>query len=153
MSDEVLVEEVIDIAAPREVVFELLTTTRGLLEWIAVDAECEPSPGGAIRWRHENGAVMSGRFVAIEPPSRVVFTYGWERGGPDVPPGGTQVEIVLRVHGAGTRLRLLHSHLPRNLADEHRQGWRWFLDRLAARGAGRAVARDCPIDTPKGARE
>jgi uncharacterized protein YndB with AHSA1/START domain len=149
VTGEVLVEEVIDIVAPREVVFELLTTARGLLEWIAVDAECEPAPGGVIRWRHENGAVMSGRFLTVEPPSRVVFSYGWERGGPDVPPGSTEVEIVLDSHDAGTRLRLVHRRLSRDVAREHQAGWRWFLGRLAERSRGEAAARNCPREDPK----
>jgi uncharacterized protein YndB with AHSA1/START domain len=149
---EVLVEEEVMIAAPREVVFELLTTAQGLLEWMAVEAECEPAPGGLIRWRHENGAVMSGRFVAIEPPSRVVFTYGWERGGPDLAPGSTRVEIVLEEDGGGTRLRLVHSRLPGGVADEHRRGWRWFLGRLAQRATARQASdAACPMGDDDGA--
>jgi uncharacterized protein YndB with AHSA1/START domain len=152
VSDKVLVEEVIEIDAPCEVVFELLTSARGLLDWIAVEAECEAVPGGAIRWRHENGAIMSGRFLLIERPSRVVFTYGWESGAFDVPPGSTRVEIALEEHGGVTRLRLVHSQLPSGVADEHRHGWRWFLGRLAERSAGRAERGECPLEGTEKAR-
>ena len=85
MTTAVLVEREIDIEAPPDVVFELLTDARGLLEWMAVEAESEVVVGGLIRWRHENGDVMQGRFVEIERPTRVVFSYGWERGGLDIP--------------------------------------------------------------------
>jgi uncharacterized protein YndB with AHSA1/START domain len=146
VSDRVLVEEVIKIDAPREVVFELLTSAQGLLTWIAVEAECEAVPGGVIRWRHQNGAIMSGRFVVIERPSRVVFTYGWERGAVDVPPGSTRVDIELEEHGGVTQLRLVHSQLPTGVADEHRHGWQWFLGRLAERSAGGAERGGCPLE-------
>jgi uncharacterized protein YndB with AHSA1/START domain len=76
MTDDVVIEEVIDIDVPREVVFDMLTSRDGLLEWMALEVECDPVPGGVIRWRHENGAVMSGQFVSLDRPSRVVFTYG-----------------------------------------------------------------------------
>jgi uncharacterized protein YndB with AHSA1/START domain len=99
-----------------------------------------------IRWRHQNGAVVSGRFVAIERPSRVVFTYGWEDGPLDVPPGSTRVEIALEEHGGATQLRLVHRELPSGVVDEHRHGWRWFLGRLAARAAGGAERGGCPLE-------
>lgn len=147
MDDSVLVEQTIEIAAPIEVVFELITTAQGLSEWMAAEAVSELEVGGLLRWRHENGAVMSGRFVEVRRPTRVVFTYGWEAGGPaDVPPGSTEVTIDLAEHGGQTRLQLVHRRLPRVRADEHRHGWSWFLQRLAARAAGRAPSGDCEID-------
>jgi uncharacterized protein YndB with AHSA1/START domain len=136
MSDQALVEEVLDIDAPREVVFDMLTTVQGLSEWMAVEVQCEPVPGGLLRWRHENGAVMRGRFVSLEPPVRVVFTYGWETGGVvGVPPNSTRVEISLEELAGATRLRLVHSQLTPDVAEEHRYGWRYFFERLAERCA------------------
>lgn len=140
MTGTVLVEEEIRIAAPRESVFALLTTVEGLLQWMAVEAECEPVAGGRLRWRHENGAVMAGRFVSVEPPARLAFTYGWESGGPDLPPESTLVEIELQEGAGGTLLRLVHSRLPPKAAGEHRVGWQWFLQKLAQSAAGGANA-------------
>ena len=147
MSEALLVEEEIDIDAPRELVFELLTSVRGLLDWMAVEAECEAVPGGTLRYRHENGAVMSGRFEVVEQPSRIVFTYGWESGGPDLPPGSTRVEITLEERGGLTRLRLVHQGLASGVMEEHRNGWRWFLGRLAQRSVGRAALGGCVAET------
>ena len=147
MSDALLVQEEIDIDATREVVFELLTSVGGLLEWMAVEAECEAVPGGTLRYRHESGAVMSGRFVVVERPSRVVFTYGWESGGPDVPPGSTRVEITLEERGGLTRLRLVHRGLASGVLGEHRNGWRWFLVRLTERSTGRSTGGGCVAET------
>ena len=85
---------------------------------------------------------MSGRFVTIDPPSRLVFTYGWESGGvPGVGPGSTRVEITIVARGSGSRLKVVHS-LPSEAAPDHRRGWRWFLGRLAERvGAKSSVIR------------
>lgn len=147
MDDSVLVEQTISIAAPIDAVFELITTAQGLSEWMAIEAVSELEVGGLLRWRHENGAVMSGRFVEIRKPTRVVFTYGWEAGGPaDVPPGSTEVAIELAEHDGQTRLHLVHRRLPRVRADEHGQGWSWFLQRLAARATRRVTSGDCGID-------
>ena len=52
MSEHVQVEEAITIDAPREIVFDLLTTADGLRAWMAVEVHSEPAPGGVIRWRH-----------------------------------------------------------------------------------------------------
>ena len=142
MTRTLLVEQEIEIKAPAEIVFELLTDAQGLLEWIAVEAQSEASVGGRIRWRHENGAVMSGRFVEISPPTRVVFTYGWEEGGPDVPPESTMVEIQLEERNGVTHLRLVHSLLPAATAGEHRSGWGWFLKKLAECAATRGIQTD-----------
>ena len=64
-------------------------------EWMAVEAELEPWPDGAVRWRHANGDVCRGQFVELVPHRRVVFTYGWERADVGIPPGSTTVEIDL----------------------------------------------------------
>jgi uncharacterized protein YndB with AHSA1/START domain len=148
MTGEVLVEQELEIEAPIETVFGLLTDARGLLEWMAVEAECEPAVGGRLRWRHEDGSIMSGRFTSLEPPRRLAFTYGWEQGGLDVPPGSTHVVIELEERGGVTRLRLVHSRLPEPLAERHRQGWVYFLGRLADRaragpGTGRLPDEEC----------
>ena len=131
MSEAVLVDCKIDIAAPIDLVFDLLTQAEGLLEWIAVEAQSECRIGGQLRWCHENGAVMCGRYVEIDPPHRIVFTYGWESGGPDVPPESTRVTIELEETDGVTNLHLVHTQLPAAVTEEHRLGWVWFLGILA----------------------
>ena len=140
MSETILVEQEIEIEAPAEIVFELLTDAEGLRKWMAVEVQSDVVDGGLIRWRHENGAVMSGRFVEIERPTRVVFTYGWEEGGPAVPPGSTRVVIDLEEREGLTRLHLVHSEIPSSMVEDHRRGWEWFLGKLAERGAARRQA-------------
>ena len=40
-------------------------------------AELDPRPGGLYRIHVPGGRVAEGRFVALEPPHRIVFTWGW----------------------------------------------------------------------------
>ena len=119
------------IGAPPEVVYELLTERAGLLEWLAVEAEIEPRPGGRVAWTHANGQRVAGRILEIDPPHRLSFTYGWE-GNAAVGPGQTVVEIELtepaRDH---TLLRLVHRDLPESERDAHLSGWAYFLGRLS----------------------
>jgi uncharacterized protein YndB with AHSA1/START domain len=125
-----LVEYELEIDAPPAIVYELLTTVDGLKRWIAADAVVEPVPGGILRWTHENGATMLGRFVELDPPRRLVFSYGWEGDLMGLPPEASTVDIQLEPSGTGTLLRLAHRGVPPDAADDHRRGWIHFLGRL-----------------------
>jgi uncharacterized protein YndB with AHSA1/START domain len=52
-----------------------------------------------------------GEFVEIDPPRRLVFTWGWE-GDEEVPPGSSTVEVTLTPDGDATVLHLVHGDLP-----------------------------------------
>lgn len=125
-----LVSYELSIAAPAAVVYRLLTTVDGLKRWIAADAVVEPEPGGALRWTHEDGTTMIGRFVELIPPRRLVFTYGWEGDLMGLPPEASSVEIDLEERPGGTILRLSHRGVPPEVVEDHRRGWIFFLDRL-----------------------
>jgi uncharacterized protein YndB with AHSA1/START domain len=120
----------IPIAASPDVVYRLLTTVDGLKRWIAADAVVEPEAGGEIRWTHENGATMIGRFIELDPPRRLVFTYGWEDNLMGLPPEASTVEIDLVEQPGGTILRLSHRGIPPDVVEDHRRGWIYFLERL-----------------------
>ena len=126
---DTLVREVF-IAAPPETVYALLTTAEGLCQWMAAEATVEPHPNGLLRWRFKNGDIVRGAFVALDPHRRIEFTYGWEVGFADIPPGATTVTIDLTARDGGTALRLTHAGLPTQAA-AHDEGWQHFLGRLA----------------------
>ena len=72
-----IVREVV-IAAPPEVVFPFFTNPEKMVVWKAVDAELDPRPGG-IFWIDVTGHdAARGEYLEIDPPRRVVFTFGWE---------------------------------------------------------------------------
>ena len=124
------------IDAPPDEVFAYLTDPAKYTRWKGQQAELEPRPGGLYRVRMGPDAVALGEYVEVEPPNRVVFTWGWEGSG-DVPPGSTTVEITLRQDGDGTLLRLRHTGFPSEAdADLHREGWEMYVGRLVAVAAG-----------------
>ena len=49
--------------------------------------------------------IARGEYVEVDPPSRVVFTWGWEDQETAVPPGSSTVEITLTPDGEGTKVR------------------------------------------------
>src|SRR5437762_99350 len=77
-----------------------------------------------------------GAFVEVVPPSRVVFTFGWDND-EVVPPGSSTVEVTLSPDGDGTRVRLVHRGITtREMREQHQQGWQHYLGRLAVAAAG-----------------
>ena len=126
------------IDAPPEVVFAYLTDPQKFAEWMGVGAELDPRPGGAYRIVVSEKEAASGEYQVVEPPHRLVLTWGWERD-PELPPGSTVVEITLTPRGEGTELVLRHSGLPNaTRRDQHAGGWALYLGRLEARfGSGR----------------
>jgi uncharacterized protein YndB with AHSA1/START domain len=124
------------IDAPREEVFVYLTDPVKYTKWKGMAAELDPRPGGVYRVRMNSDTVALGEYLAVEAPSRVVFTWGWE-GDEVVPPGSTTVEITLREDGDGTILRLRHTGFPTDeAAASHREGWAMYVERLSVATSG-----------------
>lgn len=141
MSDPGVRREVF-IAAPMEAVFRLLTEAEQLVRWIGVAATIEAHPGGLFRFELMPGEFCSGRYVEVDPPRRVVFTWGWESGALPVPPGSSTVTIDLEPRPGGTFLRLIHTGLSDEMRVFHSDGWSRFLARLGAVAEGRDAGAD-----------
>lgn|GEM_PF-2472280 len=63
------------IKAPPEVVFPYFTDAALIVEWIGNLAELDPQPGGVFSL--DMGEVVArGAYLAVEPPYRVVFSWG-----------------------------------------------------------------------------
>jgi uncharacterized protein YndB with AHSA1/START domain len=82
-----------------------------------------------------NGMTARGQFLDLDPPHRVVFTWGWVDH-PGLPPGSTTVEIVLTPVENGTMIRLTHQGLPMDEVELHRQGWNHYIARLVTVSGG-----------------
>jgi uncharacterized protein YndB with AHSA1/START domain len=120
------------IEAPPETVWAYWTEPGRLTRWMGRTATLDPRPGGVFRLDYGNGDVASGAYLEVEPPSRVVFTWGWEAASDEVRPGSSRVEVDLAPEdgGTATRLRLRHTGLPGDGRDGHDEGWQHFLARL-----------------------
>jgi len=137
----------VSIAASPETVWELLVDPDKVTRWIGEQATFEPRPGGTYRIGVVPGHTARGEFVEIDPPHRLVFTWGWEDDSSVVTPGSTTIEIVLEPQGDGTLLHFEHSGLlSKDSAESHAHGWDHYLARLAVAGGGGDPGRDPWLD-------
>jgi uncharacterized protein YndB with AHSA1/START domain len=134
------------IDAPPEMVFSYFTDPAKMARWIGIDHKLDPVPGGVLVVDVNGDNVAMGEFIEVDPPTRVVFSWGW-RDSPDMPPGSTTVEVNLTADGDGTMVHLTHRGLPPGQVEPHRRGWTHFLARLAIAGAGGDPGPD-PMATP-----
>jgi uncharacterized protein YndB with AHSA1/START domain len=120
------------LAFPAERVWRALTDPAALAAWFwpqrfAPTAEVDLRVGG--RYRIDGPAVgmaISGEYVTVEPPHKLVFTWRW-----DGEPDETLVTIELTPVATGTELALRHEHFGDDAnRDNHAQGWHDCLDRL-----------------------
>jgi uncharacterized protein YndB with AHSA1/START domain len=132
---EVMVTTEVRIDARPESVFPFLTEPDKIVRWKGVEASVEAVPGGEYRVQVTARNEAVGEYVVVDPPRRVVFTWGWE-GDPQLPPGSSTVEIELIPDGEGTIVRLTHSGLPEGIAAGQLEGWKHFLPRLVTVAGG-----------------
>ena len=119
------------IEAPPEIVFAYLTDSRRFVQWMGVGAELDPRPGGRYRIDVDGVHIALGQYQEVDPPRRLVMSWGWE-GHPTVPPGSTTVEITLTPERGATVLRLRHLGLP-DVGERrsHAEGWKLYTSQLA----------------------
>ena len=124
------------IAAPPEVVWPYLTDPARYALWMGTEVTLSLTPGGLYKVHMREGIEAEGKFVEIDPPRRLVFTWGWEDQETAVPPGTSTVEITLTPDGGGTKVVLVHRDLPEGQAGPHGHGWDHYMARLEIAGAG-----------------
>ncbi len=122
------------IAAPPEEVYPYFVRPESILRWMGDRAVLDPRPGGEFTL-DINGVPVRGRYLELDPPHRLVVSWG-HAGSRVMPPGASTVEITLTPVPEGTRVRVEHRGLPAEEAAKHAIGWPHFLARLAVTGAG-----------------
>jgi uncharacterized protein YndB with AHSA1/START domain len=136
VTDDGVIEVSVHVAAQPETVFPYFTDPRRYVQWMGSDATLEPVPGGSYRVRMRGGVEAAGEFVEVDPPKRLVFTWGWAHDHA-VPPGTTRVVVTLHAEDGGTRVVLRHHDLTdQEQRDHHRKGWELYLGRLDLRIRG-----------------
>jgi len=144
--DTTVIEREIKISAKPETVFSFLTDPAKLRKWFVADAKTDPRPGGSYELTMADPEyVAAGKYVEVQPPTRLVFTWGWKGGDEPTPVGATTVEITLHPDGPGTLLRFVHSGFTSDTSREsHGKGWTKYLNRLAIAAAGGDPGPDEP---------
>jgi uncharacterized protein YndB with AHSA1/START domain len=117
------------IDAPPERVFQYFTRPAFLLRWMGEHAVLDPSPGGEFSV-DIRGVPVRGRYLEVDPPTRLLISWG-HAGSDRLPPGASVLEVRLQPTGDATTVTVIHSGLPEPEATNHRQGWHYFLSRLA----------------------
>jgi uncharacterized protein YndB with AHSA1/START domain len=130
-----VLEREITIAARPETVFPYFIDPGKIVRWMGTTAELDPRPGGLFRIDYNGQDIVRGEYLEIDPPHRVVFTWGWEAAGDPTPPGASTVEVTLTSVDGGTRVNLRHSGLTPETVVGHGEGWDQFLPVLATTAA------------------
>lgn len=124
-----IVESVWIDASP-ERVFPFFTDRERLTEWLGHAAEVDPVTGGRFAV-DINDRLVRGSYLEIEPPYRIVFSWG-DAGSAELPPGSSRVEVELETAAGGTRVTLRHHDLAGAVRADHARGWPVVLGRLVA---------------------
>ena len=134
--------------APIERVFEAWASESAISRWFGPGNEMKTiveahdfRVGGEYRYRlitqvssSSNGAegmhhVVAGKYLEIDEPHRLVFTWNWLENGMDV--GESLVSLDFITSGEHTELILRHEKLPgKEACAAHREGWEDTLECL-----------------------
>jgi uncharacterized protein YndB with AHSA1/START domain len=119
------------LPATPDVVFDEWLDPDALREWmcprpaLVVGVEIDPMVGGALRLDIDDEgsrSVVTGEFLAIDRPRRLVFTWrdsDWADSDP-----GSVVTVLLEPHGNdATEMRILHESLPVGAVESYGPGW------------------------------
>ena len=127
--------------APRHRVFRAWTEPEAVSRWFGPRFDPPPTVtadlrvGGRYRitWSPPTGgrAALSGTYLEVDPPERLVYTFAWE-GVPDVQDmGDSRVTVEFRELDGETEVRLTHELLDaERVLAFHRSGWGISLERL-----------------------
>jgi uncharacterized protein YndB with AHSA1/START domain len=121
-----VMERSILIQAEPETVFGFFMDSRRWAAWWGAESTIDPRPGGDLRIRHPNGFISTGKVIALERPTRFVFTFSLQSN-PPTRAEDSRVTIRLEPHAEGTRLHLTHELANESVRDLMHQGWRFHL--------------------------
>ena len=135
---ELQIEREVLIDAPLDVVWRTITEPDQVQQWFADRVELDLKPGGRglLGFGDQNDPLV---IETVEPPSRFSFWWNHPPGEKPGPGNSMLVEFTLVAEGGRTRLRVqetgheLHTWPEgekNRYAEEHREGWGSFTDRL-----------------------
>jgi uncharacterized protein YndB with AHSA1/START domain len=149
------IERELHIEATPEVVFEVLTSPEHIRDWWSAETDVEPVTGSSatISWTDQgSGTTQAEPFtvVAVDPPRTFSFRWIYDDSALAGPGNSLLVTFELSPAGDGTTVRfretgfrergweaaVLEAHY-----NDHRQGWDFYLPRMADVASRLAAAR------------
>jgi uncharacterized protein YndB with AHSA1/START domain len=138
------IESEIDIDAPIDVVWTVITDPEHITGWFTDSAELDAQPGGEGRFgwdaKETNHAmVVNLRVERLEPPNFFSFRWDYPDGAEPDETNAPLVEFSLEARGDSTRLHLVESGLEKiarsdaekeTYFTEHTNGWTRIAERL-----------------------
>ncbi len=138
------IEREIDIDAPIEVVWTVITEPDHITGWFTDSAELEVRPGGKGRFGWHTEAtnrrnVVNLQIERVDPPHFFSFRWNHPDGEEPAVTNAPLVEFSLEARGTSTRLRLVESGIERlarsdgereTYFTEHSRGWARIVERL-----------------------
>ena len=102
--------------------------------WHLAEIEMDLRVGGTYRismWRESGAQIVAvhGRFLEIQPPKRLVYTWRWDGVFPDMPE--TIVTVEFRALAGGTELAPRQGVLELPMCGRHLSGWLAAYEGLA----------------------
>ena len=149
------IERELYIDASREVVFEVLSKPEHIREWWSAATDMDPVPGGSssLTWTNEDsGEVHTTPFtiVDVDPPRLFSFRWTYDDGEIPGPANSLLVTFELVPSGEGTTLRFRETGYRERgweaavleaYYNDHRQGWDFYLPRMAETASRLAATR------------
>lgn len=81
---EVAIEREVELAAPPELVWERITDSSMISEWMGGDVEIEPRPGGRITFSPEGGPDVWGTIEEVIVHERIQWSWRTDEGRPSL---------------------------------------------------------------------
>ena len=129
--------------APREMVWDAFTKTDHLINWMgpraypAASFQADVRPGG--KWRGvlrstegQQDLGQSGKYLEVERPSRLVYTFEWDKHDEQDETFETVITVLFEDRGSKTLMKFYQSVFnTTSNRDGHIRGWNSSFDRLA----------------------
>ena len=126
---------------PPQTVFDVWTSPEQMRKWFMPQPgfthpfiEMDLQVGGAYRIAFGSPAgdrnIVSGRFLEIDEPRKLVYTWTWEEPNPN---HGIETLVTVEFNAVddGTELVLTHERFPAGeMREHHKMGWTGILDQL-----------------------
>jgi uncharacterized protein YndB with AHSA1/START domain len=149
------IERELHIDASPEVVFEVLSSPEHIRGWWSAETDVEPVPGTASRftWTDEDtGREQSAPITVVEVDPPRTFSFRWTHDEGEVAGPGNSLLVTFELvpAGEGTTVRFRETGYRERgweaavleaQYNDHRQGWDFYLPRLADAANRLAAAR------------